>query len=97
MKIALTAATAIIATLLIVVLFDFRITDSGSLPQVEVSGGDMPNAEVRGPDVAVTTEKKSFSYPSDVEVKTDRASVEVPTDVDFELPEDRESKKELIN
>ena len=51
---------------------DVDKTEEGSLPEVEVQGGNMPEYDVDGPDIDVGTETKE---------------VEVPT-VDIDMPED---------
>lgn len=77
MKMFLGILAAILIVIIVIAMFDFQVTESGSLPDVAVTGGEMPDATVRGPDF---------------QVETETMEVEVPTDVEFELPEDRESK-----
>lgn len=97
MKAVIASIAAIVVAILVVVLFDFRVTESGSLPEVQVSGGNMPEAEVRGTRFSVKTDRKEVKIPTDVDVsvKTEEKGIKVPTDVDFELPEDQEGKPVL--
>lgn len=97
MKAFLSIALAAVIAIMVVAMFDFQITESGELPEVQVSGGDMPNAEVRGPEFNVETSKKEVEIPTDVNVETTKKEIEIPTDVEFELPEDRESKELVSN
>lgn len=93
MKQVLVLIIVALVAVIAIAMFDFQVTDSGSLPEVEVTGGEMPNADIRGPEVDMQTEQREVEYPSDVDVKTDTATMEIPTDVDIELPEDRESEE----
>jgi len=47
-------------------------TEEGSLPDVEVEGGNMPKYDVDGPDVDVGTKEKTITVP----------------DVDIDMPDD---------
>ncbi len=86
---------AVVVVIAAVLLLDFRVTDEGALPNVEVTGGEMPEAELRGPDIDVTTETREVEVPTDINVETETETYEVPTDIDVELPEDRETEVEV--
>ena len=47
-------------------------TEEGSLPEVDVKGGNMPKYDVDGPDVDVGTKEKTITVP----------------DVDIDMPDD---------
>lgn len=53
---------------------DVKKTEEGELPDVDVSGGNLPEYEVEGPDVDVGTTTKE---------------IEVPT-VDVDMPDDED-------
>ncbi len=53
---------------------DVEKTEEGSLPEVEVKGGNMPEYDVDAPDVDVGTEEKTITVP----------------DVDIDMPDDDE-------
>ncbi len=90
MKSFVTIIIILLAVAAAVLLFDFQLKDEGELPNVEASieGGKLPDAEIRGPDVNVTTEEKKVEYPK-LEVQEGETSIELPTDIDINLPEDR--------
>ena len=48
---------------------DVEKTKDAKAPEVEVKGGQLPEYNVTGPDVNVTTEKKTIEVPT-VDVKT---------------------------
>ena len=53
---------------------DVEKTEEGSLPEVNVEGGNMPEYDVDAPDVDVGTQEKTITVP----------------DVDVDMPEDDE-------
>jgi hypothetical protein len=74
----LTAVAALCVGLLTAAGCDVEKTEEGSMPDVDVTGGNMPEYDVDGPDV-------------DVGTKT--VEVEVPT-VDVDLPEDDDDRQQ---
>lgn len=68
---------------------DVDIEDKGELPSVKVEEGEMPEVDVRGPDVDVGTEEKTVSVP-DVDVEMEEKKVSVP-DIDVDVPEEDEN------
>ena len=63
-------------------------TKEAKLPDVDinVSGGQLPEYNVQGPDVEVGTENKTIEVPK-VSVGTENKTVELPT-VDVKTPKD---------
>lgn len=55
-------------------------TEEGSLPDVEVEGGNMPEYDVDGPDVDVGTKEKTITVP----------------DVDVDMPDDDDDVREPV-
>lgn len=53
---------------------DVEKTEEGSLPDVDVKGGNLPKYDVDGPDVDVGTKEKTITVP----------------DVDVDMPDDDE-------
>jgi len=53
---------------------DVKKTEEGSLPEVDVKGGNLPKYDVDGPDVDVGTKEKTITVP----------------DVDIDMPDDDE-------
>lgn len=67
---------------------DVDVEDEGSLPEVNVEGGDMPDVDVTLPDVDVGTEETTVTVPDvDVDVGTEESTVTVP-DVDVDVPDE---------
>ena len=60
--------------------------DTGAMPEVEVSGGRLPKANVETAEVDVRTKKKQIEVP-EVDVRTEKKTIEVPT-VDVDMPND---------
>ncbi len=89
-NVMLIVAVAVLAIILAFFLFDFRLNDKGALPtvkaDVDVQGGRLPSAEIRGPEVHVGTKEAAVAVPK-VEVKKEEVNVPVPT-VSVKLPED---------
>ncbi|REJ81564.1 MAG: hypothetical protein DWQ34_26970 [Planctomycetota bacterium] len=69
---------------------DVDVQDEGELPSVDVEPGEMPEADVRGPDVDVDMEPAEVEVP-DVDVETETETIEVP-DVDVDIPEENEAE-----
>lgn len=67
---------------------DVDVEDEGKLPEVDVDAepGELPDVDVRGPDVEVDSEQKEIEVP-DVDVETEKETITVP-DVDVDLPEE---------
>ncbi|WP_017931128.1 hypothetical protein [Robiginitomaculum antarcticum] len=65
----------------VILLTDIDLTDTGSLPEVNVEGGEMPKVDI---DVA------------DVKVGTKKVDVKVPT-IDIDLPEEGEEADDLAD
>jgi hypothetical protein len=66
-------------------------TKEAEMPEVEVKGGQMPQYEVKTPDVDVKMEKKEIEVPDvDVAVETEKKEIEVP-DVDIAMPDEEET------
>lgn len=80
----------VLAVILAYFAFDMRLTDKGALPtvkaDVDVEGGRLPKAEIRGPEVNVGTKEATVPVPK-LEVTKENVQVPVPT-VDVNLPED---------
>ncbi|TWT78124.1 hypothetical protein Pla123a_09140 [Posidoniimonas polymericola] len=66
---------------------DVDVEDSGELPEVEVQEGEMPEVDVTGPDVDVSTEKQKVTVP---DVDLEETEVSVP-DVDVDFPAEDEN------
>jgi len=64
---------------------DIDQTEEGSLPEVEVRGGNMPEYEVETPEVEVHEERRQIEVP-DVDIETETREVTTP-DIDVEMPE----------
>ncbi|MBV9931214.1 MAG: hypothetical protein JO013_09750 [Alphaproteobacteria bacterium] len=69
MKRIVTAAAALGAAAFGLSACDVQKTQNGSLPTVNVSGGQLPEYNVTGPDVKVGTKTETVKVPT-VEVKT---------------------------
>lgn len=74
-RIAMAPAILLMATLSLVAC-DVEQTEEGSLPEVDVEGGDMPEYDVDTADVDVGTEEKTVTVP----------------DVDVTMPDDQEER-----
>ena len=72
---------------------DIDQTREGELPEVDVdvAEGQLPEFEVRGPDVDVGTEERTIDVPTDVDIETEERTIEVP-DIDVDLPEENENE-----
>lgn len=58
---------------------DVEQTEEGSLPNVEVEGGNMPEYDVDAPDVDVGTKEKTITVPDvDVDLPDDEPEVGEP-------------------
>ncbi|WP_415844135.1 hypothetical protein ACMYUJ_11945 [Stutzerimonas zhaodongensis] len=58
---------------------DVEQTEEGSLPNVEVEGGNMPEYDVDTPDVDVGTKEKTITVPDvDVDLPDDEPAVGEP-------------------
>ena len=73
---------------------DVDVKDTGKLPDVDIDAepGEMPEVDVRGPDVEVGTEEKQVTVP-DVDINTEETTIEVPT-IDVDVPEENETEVE---
>lgn len=69
---------------------DVDVKDEGKMPEVKVEEGEMPDVDVRGPDVDVKMEEEEVSVP-DVDVEMKKEKVTVP-DVDIDLPEENDNE-----
>ncbi|MEM7499696.1 MAG: hypothetical protein AAF371_17120 [Pseudomonadota bacterium] len=60
-------------------LVDVDMTDSGELPEVSISGGELPTVESDVANVTVSSETKTVEVPDvDVNVGTEEAEISVP-------------------
>ena len=88
----LTLALAVASALLIVGGCEVRQTQQARAPKVEVTDpGQPPKYDVRGPDVAVTTQKREITVPN-VTVQQEKREIEVPH-VTVTPPSDTDKKK----
>ena len=74
-RIAMAPAVLLMATLSLVAC-DVEQTEEGSLPDVDVEGGNMPEYDVDTADVDVGTKEKTVTVP----------------DVDVTMPDDQEER-----
>lgn len=58
---------ATLALPLVLMGCDIDVKDEGSLPDVDVEGGEVPEVEVRGPEIDVEMEERTVEVP-DVDV-----------------------------
>ncbi len=61
-----------------------RQTEEGKLPDVEVTGGEMPKYDVDTAEVDVSTSTATITTP-DVDISTETTKVTIP-DVDVKMP-----------
>jgi hypothetical protein len=69
---------------------EFEQTQEGRLPDVDVDvaeGGQLPEFDVDGPDVDVSTREEQVEVPTGIDVETEERTVTVP-DIDVDLPDD---------
>lgn len=74
-RIGMASAVLLMATLSLAAC-DVEQTEEGSLPEVDVEGGNMPEYDVDTADVDVGTEEKTVTVP----------------DVDVTMPDDQEER-----
>lgn len=60
--------------------------DSGELPEVEVTEGRMPKADIDTAEIDVKTKKTEVAVP-DIDIRTKKKTIEVP-DVDVKMPDE---------
>ena len=71
---------------------DVDVKDKGQVPDVDVTvtGGRVPDVDVRGPDIDVSTKEKEITVP-DVDIKTKKSTITVP-DVKVDIPQENEDE-----
>lgn len=72
---------------------DIDQTREGELPDVDVdvAEGQLPEFDVRGPDIDVESEERTIDVPTGVDIETEERTIEVP-DVDIDIPEENENE-----
>ena len=73
---------------------DVDVKDKGKAPDVDVSvePGRVPDVDVRGPDVDVTTKEKEVTVPDvDVDVNKKKTTITVP-DINVDVPQENEKE-----
>ncbi len=63
--------------------------DTGEMPEVEVSGGRLPKADIDTAEVDVKTKQTEVAVP-DIDVRTEKKTVRVP-DIDVRMPNEVDS------
>jgi len=64
MKIAIGIVAALLVILGLFFFFDLEQTQEGSLPSVEVTGGEVPEFDVEAGDVEVGTTERTITVPT---------------------------------
>ena len=65
---------------------DVEQTEEGQMPDVQVEGGNLPEYDVDGPDVDVSSRPAEVTVP-DIDISTERQTIQVP-DVNVTMPND---------
>lgn len=64
MKVAIGIVVAVLVVLGLFFFFDLNQTQDGELPNVEVTGGEMPEYDVEAGDVDVGTTERTVTVPT---------------------------------
>lgn len=85
--------TSLVATCVLAAGCDVDVEDEGRLPDVDVEAtpGEMPDVDVRGPDVDAHMEEKKVTVP-DVDVHTEEETISVP-DIDVDFPDEDDPER----
>jgi hypothetical protein len=74
MKVAIGIVVAVLVVLGLFFFFDLNQTQDGELPNVEVTGGEMPEYDVEAGDVDVGTTERTVTVPTiDIESPEEEA------------------------
>lgn len=90
-KILTSVAAAVIVVLAFVYLVDVDVDGDVELPNIEVSGGDMPAVDVNTADINVQERQADVEVPTGIETET--RQVPYP-DVNVTLPEENTTAEE---
>lgn len=72
---------------------DVEQTEEGSMPEVQVEGGNLPKYDVDAPDVDVNSKPAEVTVPN-VDINTETKTIEVP-DVNVTMPKDGDAGGDL--
>ncbi len=86
MRIILGILAVIAIVLLAVWAIDVDVSGDVEMPNVEVTGGELPDVDVETVDVDVSMEEKTVELP-DVDVEMEETTITLP-DVDVTAPEE---------
>lgn len=81
------------AVFALVALTDVDVSGDMELPQIETSGGEMPDVDVNTADIQVRERQGSVDVPTDIDVETERRTFTYP-DVDIDSPEENTTAEE---
>ena len=71
-------------------MIDFDVTDEGSMPEVSVEGGELPEVDAEVGTVETGTTTETVEVPDvDVDVDTEEKQIELPT-VEVNPPSDND-------
>lgn len=86
-KILLSGAVAAVLVLAATWAIDVDVEGDVKLPEIEASGGEMPEVDVRTMDVDVQSREGSVDVPTGVDVQTEEKTFEYPS-VEVTPPEE---------
>ena len=82
-----------IAVFILVTLVDVDVSGDLEVPEVQMTGGELPSVDVNTADIDVGTRDAEVEVPTDVNVETETRSIPVPT-IDIDTPEENKTAEE---